>query len=69
MDAKSCRGNVSGGILGHGWIRTLAMCALVGIDPVGVINAGPEDRELLVEVAAAAHKIVADANKKRGNRA
>lgn len=41
------------------------MCALIGIDPVGVINAGPQDRELLIEVTAAAHKIMADANKKR----
>jgi hypothetical protein len=43
------------------------MCALAGVDPWGVINAGPVDRELLLEVAAAAHKIMADANKKRGS--
>lgn len=41
------------------------MCALAGIDPYGVINAGPSDRELLIEAAAAAHKIMADANKKK----
>lgn len=40
------------------------MCALAGVDPAHVINAGPVDRELLVEVAQAAHKLMADAQKK-----
>jgi hypothetical protein len=43
------------------------MCALAGIDPNGVINAGPEDRELLIEVAEQAHKLMKDANKKQGS--
>jgi hypothetical protein len=34
------------------------------VDPVGVINAGPVDRELLVEAAAMAHKLMEDATKK-----
>jgi hypothetical protein len=40
------------------------MCALAGVDPGFVINAGPADRELLVKVAQMAHKLIADANKK-----
>jgi hypothetical protein len=31
---------------------------------MGVINAGPTDRELLVEVAQAAHKLMEEANRK-----
>ena len=40
------------------------MCALIGIDPAHVINAGQVDRDLLLEVAATAHKLMEDANKK-----
>jgi hypothetical protein len=40
------------------------MCALAGVDPVGVINAGPEDRDVLVEAAIMAHKLMEEANKK-----
>lgn len=43
------------------------MCALAGVDPYGVINAGPSERELLIEVAMTAHKLTDEANK-RANR-
>jgi hypothetical protein len=41
------------------------MCALAGVDPAHVINAGPTDRELLIEVAQMAHKLMDEANKKK----
>lgn len=40
------------------------MCALAGVDPEGVINAGPEDRSILLDVAKEAHKLMEDANKR-----
>jgi hypothetical protein len=40
------------------------MCALAGVDPCGVINAGPVDRELLIEVAAMVHKLTDEANRR-----
>jgi hypothetical protein len=44
------------------------MCALAGIDPHHVLNAGPEERDLLLEVSAKAHKLMADAQKKSGRK-
>lgn len=45
------------------------MCALAGIDPIGVINASPAERDLLIDAASMAHKLVDDANKKANRRA
>jgi cell division septum initiation protein DivIVA len=44
------------------------MCALAGVDPCGVINASPEARELLIEAAQQAHKLMEEANKKARTR-
>jgi len=41
------------------------MCALAGVDPYGVINSDEQSRELLIEVAEMAHKLVEEASKKK----
>jgi hypothetical protein len=46
-------------------VKALAMCTLAGIDPHHVMNAGEEERELLVEVANQVHKMMNDANRKK----
>lgn len=46
-------------------MQVLAKCALAGVDPVGVINAGPDERDLLLLVVAEVHRLNNEANKKR----
>lgn len=49
-------------------MNVLAKCALAGVDPVGVINAGPAERDLLLSVAAEVHRLNNEAQKKAGRK-
>jgi hypothetical protein len=60
VDDRPGRLGAAGGILGRGWIETLAVAAMVGVAPESIVRADPLERELLIDVAEVGIRLQTD---------